>query len=308
MHGTSTIHYLKHHEIDKQQWDATVSAAVNKLIYPYSFYLDHLAPAWHALVGENYDWVLPITWKQKLGVKYVYQPPFIQQLGVFYKEGVEVPYALLTDELQKRYGFCEVQWNYDTPAIPGELQVKTGTNFILDLSNDHWVITTGYSKDLQRNIRRGNKFGLHYVQGTDVQFCIELYQQHYANRTPHVTQVHYDQFERLCNYLLEKNMVYCRQIVNKESQVLAVALLLFDGNRLYNMMNTTTSDGRKSEANYLLFDGIIKEFSSRNVILDFEGSDLPGVQAFYKNFGAVNQPYFHVKYNQLPAPLRWLKR
>ena len=73
-------------------------------------------------------------------------------------------------------------------------------------------------------------------------------------------------------------------------------------------MNTTTPAGRKTEANHFLLDSIIKEFSDQPFVFDFEGSDLPGVKAFYQNFGPVNEGYLMVKYNNLPWPLSWLKK
>jgi hypothetical protein len=72
-------------------------------------------------------------------------------------------------------------------------------------------------------------------------------------------------------------------------------------------MNTTTSEGRKVEANHYLVDSVIKEFAGTSLTFDFEGSDLPGVKSFYENFGAVNEPYFIVKYNNLPWPFYLFK-
>jgi hypothetical protein len=43
------------------------------------------------------------------------------------------------------------------------------------------------------------------------------------------------------------------------------------------------------------------------MILDFEGSDHPGIAHFYENFGSINQPYFFYRHNRLPWPLRLLK-
>jgi hypothetical protein len=57
-----------------------------------------------------------------------------------------------------------------------------------------------------------------------------------------------------------------------------------------------------------LFHQIISEFAGTPLILDFEGSDLPGVARFYQKFGAQNQPYFFFKSNRLPTGIKWLKK
>jgi hypothetical protein len=73
-------------------------------------------------------------------------------------------------------------------------------------------------------------------------------------------------------------------------------------------MNTTSEEGKKTEANHFLINAIIKEFAGTKMLLDFEGSDLPGVKAFYENFGVTNQPYYLLRYNALPFPLKLLKK
>ncbi len=89
---------------------------------------------------------------------------------------------------------------------------------------------------------------------------------------------------------------------------MATSLLLRDEKRLYNMMNTTTLAGRKKESNHFLLNAIIEEFSGQDLVFDFEGSDLPGVKSFYESFGPINQPYYKIKYNQLPSLVRLLKK
>ena len=73
-------------------------------------------------------------------------------------------------------------------------------------------------------------------------------------------------------------------------------------------MNTTTSGGKIVAANHFLFDKIIEEFAGSNYILDFEGSDLPGVKSFYEKFCPLDEPYFYLKINNLHPILKLLKK
>jgi rRNA processing protein Gar1 len=57
-----------------------------------------------------------------------------------------------------------------------------------------------------------------------------------------------------------------------------------------------------------LYDKLIEEFSQSSLVLDFEGSDIPGIADFYKSMGPVNQPYFFVKYNELPKLIKKFKK
>ena len=79
------IHYLTYQQIIKTKWDACIDKADNGLIYAYSFYLDAMAKHWDALVMNDYEAVMPLTWNKKYSIHYLYQPPFTACLGVFGK-------------------------------------------------------------------------------------------------------------------------------------------------------------------------------------------------------------------------------
>lgn len=304
------IQFLKNNEIDKSKWDKCIALADNGLIYAQTFYLDTLAARWNALAGEDYNWVMPLTYKRKFGITYLYQPPFTQQLGVFAKPDVIVPYQQILKYLQKHYSFWEINWNYTTPAntTNAHLQVSPANNFILQLNNTYEVTSQSYHGDLVSNLKKSKRFKHVYKIENDYKKTIELYQTHYGKRMLHVKKTDYKNFEKMCDDAQKNELLICRKIVDENNNLLSAALLLFDGRRLYNLMNTTTDTGKRSAANHFLLDSLIREFSAKKLILDFEGSDLPGVKHFYENFGAVNQPYFMYKYNNLPWPLKLFKR
>jgi len=110
-----------------------------------------------------------------------------------------------------------------------------------------------------------------------------------------------------------------RAITDHRQQPLATALLLREANslgensphrpvdRMHLLQSTVLPAGRQTEANHALLDHLIREFAGKPLILDFEGSDLPGIAHFYRNFGASDQPYFFYRLNRLPWPLRLFK-
>ncbi len=284
--------------------------AANAPIYLQAFYLNAISPKWCALAGENYDWILPIISNKKFGIPYLYQPPFTQQLGIYAKPGVEVPFNEIISRLKANYRFWEINWNAATAGLLADeiIAKSSATNFILDLSKEYKSIAQNYHTDLVKNLKKSSQFSLQFQPSNDYQFSIDLYVEHYASRTPYVTRNDYDNFRKLCHFAKQKNQLICRDATNAKGEIVATALLLSDCRRMYNMMNTTTEQGRKQAANHFLINEIIKEFAGQNIIFDFEGSDLPGVKVFYENFGAVNEPYFHIKYNNLPWPAKLFKR
>ena len=120
--------------------------------------------------------------------------------------------------------------------------------------------------------------------------------------------VDYNNLGKLLSVLQQEEKVIVRKVVNDKSEILSIAVLLKDNKRFYNIINYTNNEGRQSEANYFLYDNILEEFAEKPMLFDFEGSDLPGVKNFYEKFGAVNEPYFHWHFNQLPFFLKWIKK
>ncbi len=299
------IKYFTNKEIDKKKWDDCIANAANSLIYAYSFYLDAMAKNWDAMVLNDYEAVMPLTWNKKYGIRYLYQPPFTQQLGIFSKE----PIAGKTEQafleiIKTRFQFAEIFINIKN-IYP---KVKSIANFMLALNVPYQNIYSGYKNDLVKNIKHAEKFSLAYTTSENYIEAIDIYIREYALRTPHVKESDYKAFKKLCGILLEKNRLLVRKVVSEKKELLAIAIFLNDERRLYNILSTVLPAGRTTEANHFLFDELIKEFTGKIELLDFEGSDIEGIAAFYKKFGAINHPYYFLRYNNLPWPFKYLKQ
>lgn len=298
------INIIPSNKIDIKKWNDCIASSTSPLIYAYSYYLDHMADNWSGIVCNDYEAVMPICWRKKAGIKYSYDVPFIQQLGSFQKSNIQKEEILLQHFFSfVKYGDYSFNYtfNYDLPGIEKRI------NYILDLSQNHRSISSVYKTDLSNNLKKAAKEKFKYDK-TDHSTAVDLYKELYHSRMQNILKRDFTNFKKLCNYLEKRNQVIVRKVTNKENETLAIALLLTDEQRLYNIMNSSTAAGRKTEANHFLFDNIFKEFAGSNLVFDFEGSDIPGVKSFYKKFGGVNQPYYWLHFNKLPFPLNKLKR
>jgi hypothetical protein len=297
------IRYLKRQEIDTARWDACVARSVNSLIYGFHYYLDHMASGqWDALVLGDYEAIMPLTWRRKYGISYLYQPPFTQQTGIFATQPLsrDLIDAFLQNARQN-FRFAEIFFNYGN-AHP---DFRPHANFILRLDSPYEKLAANYKNDLQRNLKQAARSPLHYSPGPDLTTALEGYRRQYAARTPHVSPADFRNFERLCHHLQDR--VILRAITGSKGETLATALLLQDTQRLYLLQSTTPDAGRRKQANHYLVDQLIREWAGTGLLLDFEGSDLPGITHFYKNFGSLDQPYYFYRHNRLPWLVNLLK-
>jgi hypothetical protein len=182
-------------------------------------------------------------------------------------------------------------------------------NFILQLGAGYKNIFTRYNTYIRQRLNRLKKFSLQYKHSTDLAGVIELYKELYQSRMPSVSDKDYQQFSKLCKQLMKNGRVVMRNVFNSDGkELLASVLLLKDDKRIYNIISCILPKGKKLLANYFLYDELIKEFAAEDIILDFEGSDIPGVSYFYNKFAGSNQQYAFLKFNHLPLPIKLFKK
>jgi hypothetical protein len=303
--GVPTIRYLLRREIDTTRWDHCVATSLSPLIYGRSFYLDEMAAGqWDALVLDDYKAVMPLTWRSRFGIRYLCQPAFTQQTGIFSPAAI-TPHLVETflREADRHFRFAEIYFNYSNAHQTFEPR----TNFLLHLNAPYSQLSARYRKDLNRNLRLAQRSQLTYTKDFDLHTALTDFRREYAPRLPAIKEDDYRRFETLCLHLRQHDQLLTRAVFDEREQRLCSAVFLRDAHRFYLLHSTTVPAGRATEANHFLLDQFIREWAGSPMILDFEGSDRPGIAHFYSNFGSIDQPYFFYRRNRLPWPIRWLK-
>lgn len=286
---TFNLQTISSSKIDTAKWNNCVQKH-KAPIYCNSMYLNAMADNWVGLVWNNYEAIFPICYRKKIFFKYSYTPAFIQQLGFI--GNIDTDCKKLNAQVRRLVGFGDIMLNHQN-KFANKLPIQEKTNFIIPLQNNYETIANNYNNDLKQNLKKANREAYTYTADNCIEEAIDLYKKYYANRMQKVTETDFDNFKKLCLQLEQNGNCFSRKIVDNTNETLAIALLLKDENRIYNIANSTTSLGKKTAANQLLIDRILNEFADSNLIFDFEGSDLIGVKSFYQKYGAINQPYFH---------------
>ena len=301
---------MKHIDIDKDKWDECVLKAHNTLIYAQSFYLDNCTDYhWDALVLNNYEAVMPITFRKRFGIVYLYQPAFLQQGGVFFATRIDQNIVkMFLVEVLKRFSFAEINLNYLNEFIQlSNIQFKSLNNYILPLHKTYEEITSGFKNNFRRNVRKAKMNFFDYEKSEKLKTLIDLYKKLYGSRFQKVKQKDYDALLKNCETLIKNEDIILRTASIK-GEIYAGIILLRDENRIYNIAPSLTLKGRRLCANHFLYDSIIKEFSESNLILDFEGSDIKGISDFYLSMNPINQKYISIKFNHLPKLIKLFKK
>ena len=73
------------------------------------------------------------------------------------------------------------------------------------------------------------------------------------------------------------------------------------------MFVANTPESRENRIGYYVVNDLIKNYSSTRTILDFAGSSIPSIAAFFESFGSVAVPFYRIYRNKLFWPVRMFK-
>jgi hypothetical protein len=300
------IQFITRNRLDTTKWDRCIDSASNGLVYAYSFYLDHMAPHWDALVLNDYDAVMPLTWNRKYGISYLFQPFLTAQLGVF---GHQPHPELLKSFLQsipRKFKYWDFYLNHGNVFPLKQFGLYERRNYILDLNKPYPDLVANYRENITRNIKKAIQTGCYAGNGFEVQKVIDLAVQQMRHYTKE-SKENVERFAKLYDTLNLKNQATTYGIFSSSHELISSAVFFFSHHRAYYILVGNHPNGRTIGASHALIDSFIKDHAGKSMWLDFEGSDIRNLAFFYSSFGAIEENFAGIRLNKLPFYLRWLK-
>lgn len=298
------IKYLKHNQIDKQKWDSAIENSQNGLVYALSWYLDIVSPGWSALIDGDYEIVMPLPVKRKYGIWYIIQPPFTQQLGAFYKQGVIVEMDSLLKRIPKTFKYIDI--NLNSENFPGiEFKYLPIINYELNLNNTYDANFNSFSVNTKRNIKKAKKHNLKIIGDLgSTEICV--FKKKYA--VEKISKQQNDILKRLTKQLELNEEGRGISVMNENGELISAVFLIKKFNRLIYLISASNKQGKEKLAIFLLINELIRNNSNVNLVLDFEGGVIPSISRFLGGFGAYKKKYYRVVINRLPWPLKYFKK
>lgn len=304
------IRYLKHNEIDKKKWDSCIAHAFNGIIYAWSWYLDIVCPGWEALVEGDYKKIMPLTARTKFGIRYLYQPYFTQQLGVFSVDKMSRKDVKdFLDAIPSSFKLVEISLNtFNQLEQKSGFEVRRSLTHELDLIPSYQLLHAHYSENAKRNVKKGVKNGLSVVKYVSPRQVIKLFSSNRGRETGSYNSSHYSMLAALINECVKRGQGHVWGVSNKEGELCAGAFFIESNGKAIFLFSGRNAEAKANGAMFFLIDRFIAENAQRNLILDFEGSNDPDLARFYKGFGSKECVYLQVRKNNLPALIRWIKK
>ncbi len=300
------IRLLKHNEIDKRRWDECIKKSFNGNVYALSWYLDVVHPHWDALVENDYERVMPLTASKKFGISYMFQPFFVQQLGVFSTS--QMSHENVSDFIKaipQKYRFVQYRLNsYNKVNYESEI-IERHRNVELDLIYDYQYLYNNYNNNTKRNLTKAENAGLSVNYDIDPEIIIELFRNNKGKNVQHWQDKEYERLLNLVHTAISYKCCFTIGISDLENNIIAGAIFMHSHDRLIFLFSGSDEKHRDRHALTMLLDTVIREYSETQYTFDFEGSDNEGLARFYKGFGGKEVSYPEVKYNNLKGILKF---
>lgn len=300
------ISYLPQANIDKIKWDRCIDNSGNGLIYAYSFYLDAMSENWDALVLNDYEMVMPLTWKKKYTICYLYQPFLTASLGVFGNNISSETVKSFLENIPSKFKYWDFYLNLDNLFSITDYPMYERSNYVLPLKNSYENLKSNYAKSHQRNIKRAVQFGNIVKKNISIDEVVQL-AKNQEKEISKINEKNYESFALLFGFLKEKNKAITYGVYSTQNKLVASCAWFFSNQRAYYILVGNHPDGKTSGASHLLIDEFINAHAGEDLVLDFEGSNAPSVAFFYKSFGAALEKYPGIKLNRL-SPIAKLFR
>jgi len=282
------INYVPYQDIDKIKYDTCIGHSQESRIYAFSWYLDCVTDQWDCIVEDDYKTVMPLPRKTKYGISYVYTPSWVQQLGIFSSADIsEQTQSEFLKLLSKKFLWIDYHLNSVQNEAMSSFNIKK--NYLLPLQNGMAKIQEGYNKNRKRISKKSfQDFAL------DKNGSIEVFLEKFKNldKSYVISEESIDLLKSL--YLHNQDQVFVWNVFYFK-EYLGGLVWLKDNHRITYLAPIVSETGKQLHVSTFLINELINDFEGQNLMLDFEGSMLPGVEKFYLSFGAEPEFYYYYK-------------
>jgi hypothetical protein len=291
---------IRHSEIDLSKWDNAIENSDHPLVFAQSFYLNAVCPDWKLIADKDLKTFMPVTEAKKFGIKYLIQPPFTPQLGVYGKTN-EKTFHEFFDVLRSQYKFISIELNSGNNSFHSGKSKKT---FVIDLEKE-----LQFNSNTKRNISKAIKANLKVEVIPDEQILTlsrKLVDPFLKDKLK-LPAKHIKIFSQLISNALEANKIKCLVTKDESGEIHAIAHFIFNSKHAVYLKGTSFEKEKGSM--HLLMDAAIKMFRKEKLKnFDFGGGQIASLAQFYSGFGAEEVEYKIYFYNKLPRAISWLKK
>jgi hypothetical protein len=259
-------------------------------------------------VQDDYLAVMPLTHGHKFGIRYLFQPYFTQQLGVF--STLPVTPSTITGFLEAiplKYKYVHIQLNSDNNIQHTDRPFFTRKNFILDLTPSAIELASNYHRNCRRNIQKAVHAGLIIKQGPSPSAFAHFIRNYLDKQLKGTRTTFYPTLTRITSASVQHSAGEIVGVYTHTGELVAAGWFITILGRCLFQVCASTEKGKENQAMYMLVNHMITKNAGSGLVFDFAGSNIPGVSYFNSGFGSRVTHYPVITRNLLPWPVKWMK-
>ena len=287
------MQHLSRSNIDEERWNNVISKYGLGLPYAYTRVLDEVTDrSWEAIIGNDYQWVLPLPFNRKIiGFKQYYNPYYLQQLGLIGNvPNDENTVQEILRLISKKCLRARLVMNEGNETLFSNYWVAR-TNFLLSLNDDYEIIYNKYEKRLKQVLKKNENQELVIHHSND----LTLFLKHYFTHTfakfsgsEKISPFYVQSLFRKFNKMEMVDIVFTK---TTHGIITSGILYLKTDQRIILSLQFAHEGYKHLSGPSILIDELIKRHCNSKLSLDFEGSDIPGIATFYKAFSPEVRTY-----------------
>lgn len=290
------IEVIPFKEINKEKWDRCIHSSPNGNIYGLYDSITLACNSWVGIIAEDYQAVMALPLKKKLGLTYSWHPQFMGPLGIFsVSPDEELEKEMFTTALKNswwikmHYWQCSIPKNYKRTALVFQF---------LDLQNTHMeVIRSAYNENTKRNIKKAIKNKLNITNGSSIEELVTAFKENKGDQIDNINNESYVLLKKLMKHWLKTQNGHISAIY-KDDELLSIGYFLsWNGITIY-YKGVVTEIGKQLGAMHFLIDHEIEGSIKNGKYFDFGGSNSSSVARFYRGFGGVDKDYSLIEYKK----------
>lgn len=301
--------YYHQSDPDPLEWNRHWTTRSDRFPYDQMDYLDSLGVDWAAVATEG--WVLPYAHgRSRWGFQQAFCPLGAQRLGPLGSKAHDAQF--LREGLDALPRFARLRLRMSRPDTwPGSRswhwrnagweRWSEVPNYELDLKSSYEQVHARFSTQTKRNLAKAQGNQLWEYSNPD-----ELWMYFSQNQAEkyQIPRGYERAMKSAMYHLLHQGRGAVWAATGEGNQWLAGIFVAFSGDRAVLLFSATTAEGRAQQSMAWLINEFITMAVGRWTVLDFEGSQAPGLARFYQGFGAKNVAYLSWERWNLPWPLR----
>lgn len=274
------IRTIPYSEIDFEKYDKCLATAEQRNFFAEKIILDQRCESWELLVLNDYQAIMPVPLKNKLGRNFVLMPLFVPQLGIFSQEDDKEANESFLKFLKRNYVVYQYHFNS-----------KNRFTSSLPLRKNYKIQQIDYIT-LRKNYFKGRKSVLNKIGELKINNLVfqdipsEFFDDYFKGLDKAGDR---KAFKEFVHYLSDLNLIeFYGCFVG--SVLLSLAFVIGERSQKHLLALVNAPNHLKQNAASCLIDYLLNRFSE-NFVFDFMGGNQAGIELFFKSFGAENLPY-----------------